>query len=165
MWMPRFLHHKLARFAIDTINTRSPDETLGPTGRIYLERWFVLPHNRWFNIYIHFFHRSDDDRALHDHPWASISVLLHGAYNEHLRGGKIRKRVQGRWYPRRATSAHRIELLDAFAVGNPGNVVTLFITGPHIREWGFLCPAGWRHWKLFTKSIARGETVGCGEYE
>lgn len=56
---------------------------------------------------------------------------------------------------RRANAAHRIEVLSA-------PVITLFITGPRVREWGFLCPKGWRHWREFTDPTDSGQTGrGC----
>ena len=43
---------------------------------------------------------------------------------------------------------------------------TLFITGPRIREWGFHCPQGWRHWRDYTKPGSYGQVGrGCGEME
>ena len=55
----------------------------GGPKREYLWRWHVIPRNRWFNIYLHKFAHGDDDRALHDHPWRSWSLLLDGRYREH----------------------------------------------------------------------------------
>jgi hypothetical protein len=48
-----------------------------------MERWHIIPRNRLFNIYLHHFLKSDYDRALHDHPWASLSIILKGEYTEH----------------------------------------------------------------------------------
>ena len=51
-----------------------------------------------FNLYLHEFSRSDDDRALHDHPWLfNLSVLLSGTYVEHTidAGGIHPGRVSG----------------------------------------------------------------------
>jgi hypothetical protein len=111
----------------------------------------VIPRNRLFNIYLHKFLRDDDDRALHDHPWISLSIVLRGGYIEHMPGA-IKRRKAGQVVFRRATHAHRVELLrDGFCLAE--EVVpawTLFITGPKVREWGFHCPQGWRHWKDFT---------------
>lgn len=128
----------------------------------YLKRWFIVPRNRWFNIYLHRFCRSDDDRALHDHPWVNCSVLLVGSYREHCQDGRIVLRKP--WRPwafwrlpvRRATTAHRVELIDG------RRVWTLFLTGPRIRSWGFLCPQGWRHWEEFCEVREGGNTVGRG---
>jgi len=134
---------------------RPPDLIIGGIDDPYLERWWVIPRNRWFNIYLHHFLRSDDDRALHDHPWVNASILLEGSYLEHLVDGSVKLRRPGAIYLRRAVAAHRVELIAGRFVW------TLFITGPNIRQWGFLCPGGWRHWKDFT-SGANGETVGRG---
>lgn len=120
----------------------------------YLIRWHILPRNRWCNLYVHLFLRSDDDRALHDHPWWSASLMLVGSYVEHdANGSRIVQAGQVRF--RSARYAHRIELLD----GDP--CWTMFITGPRIREWGFWCPWGWRHWREFTEG-PNGELVGKG---
>jgi hypothetical protein len=49
-----------------------------------MRRWWVIPRNKFFNIYLHHFLHSDDDRALHDHPWWNVSILLRsGSYVEH----------------------------------------------------------------------------------
>jgi len=34
---------------------RKPDFVIGRAGAPYLERWWVIPRNRWFNIYLHHF--------------------------------------------------------------------------------------------------------------
>lgn len=151
----------LAERLIAISNRRSPDVEIGGSDNPYLRRWWLLPRNRFFNVYLHQFCRSDDDRALHDHPWWNLSILLRGRYVEHTidaGGVNVRtERTAGQWKFRRAESAHRIELHD-------GPCWTVFITGPRIREWGFHCPQGWRHWRIFT-SGPNGETIGrgCGE--
>lgn len=150
----------LAACFIARITRRPPDFVIGGEERPYLLRWWVIPRNRLFNVYLHCFLRSDDDRALHDHPWANASILLRGRYVEHtiaeggiehrreLRSGDFRVRSSGRF-------AHRVELVD-------GPCWTLFITGPRYREWGFHCPrAGWIHWKEFTAADDIG-AVGKG---
>lgn len=153
----------LAPRLIAISETRKPDINIGGEANPYLRRWWLIPRNRIFNVYLHNFMRSDDDRALHDHPWWNVSVLLHGRYVEHtIAAGGINARTErqaGAVKFRGAASAHRIELVD-------GPCWTLFITGPRIREWGFHCPQGWRHWRIFT-SGPNGETIGrgCGEGE
>ena len=137
----------IATWLIGRALQRDPDFVIGGAGRPYLLRWWLLPRNRFFNVYLHSFRRSDDDRALHDHPWANCSVLLLGSYTEHtIAAGGIHRRqvlsagdVRLRWSGR---IAHRVELHD-------GPCWTLFITGPVYREWGFHCPAGWVPWRRF----------------
>lgn len=141
-----------------TVASRQPDFIIGKPGDDYLQRWFVIPRNRFFNVYLHRFLRSDDDRALHDHPWLNASFLLDGEYVEHTipQGGiNVRTRyVAGDIRLRGARSAHRVELTN-------GPCWSLFITGPRVREWGFHCPAGWRHWTEFVSRHNSGE-IGPG---
>jgi hypothetical protein len=133
---------------------RRPDYLIGPKGDPYLERWWVIPRNRWLNVYLHHFRHSDDDRALHDHPYASASFILKGSYVEHTFDGEF-TRFAGSVTFRSATVAHRIEL-------RAGNCWTLFVTGPRIREWGFWCPKGWRHWRDFCALDDAGDAgPGC----
>lgn len=142
---------------------REPDVIIGGADSAYMRRWWLIPRNRYFNIYLHHFLRSDDDRALHDHPWWNLSILLRGRYVEHtISAGGINQKTErrsGQWKFRSATSAHRIELID-------GPCWTVFLTGPNIRSWGFHCPRGWVHWKQFTKPENPGEIGrGCGEFD
>lgn len=128
---------------------REPDFVIGGGDRPYLRRWWVIPRNPLLNVYLHQFLRDDDDRALHDHPWANCSILLQGLYTEHrIDAGGIHRfylREQGHWYLRwSGRIAHRVMV-------SHGPCWTLFITGPAYREWGFHCPfKGWVHWKEFT---------------
>ncbi|HTH10015.1 MAG TPA: hypothetical protein VMA55_10635 [Acidovorax sp.] len=139
---------------------RQPDFVIGGPERPYLRRHWLLPRNKLFNVYVHEFLRSDDDRALHDHPWLfNASWLLDGQYVEHTiaAGGlNVRTlRVAGAFKVRWGGAPHRVELTD-------GACWTCFITGPRIREWGFHCPEhGWVHWKRFTAADDAG-AVGKG---
>jgi hypothetical protein len=78
-------------------------------------RWWKIMRNAYLNVYYHIVKRSDDDTALHDHPWWNFSIVLTGGYYEHriLEGG-IHTKV---WYGpgsvlfrRRGAYAHRLEL-------------------------------------------------------
>jgi hypothetical protein len=145
--------------AFARIFARKPNLVIGGDARPYLLRWYLIPRNPVFNIYLHEILRSDDDRALHDHPWVNFSLILSGSYVEHtIAAGGINVRVErmaGSVKFRWPWNAHRLEIED----GKPCR--TLFITGPRLRQWGFHCPWGWRHWREFTNG-ARGETVGRG---
>ena len=133
---------------------RKPDFTVGTEADPYLRRWWVIPRNPWFNIYLHHFCRSDDDRALHDHMYWNVSVILKGRYREHVEGGFIDRSAPSISAPRRPERAHRIELID-------GPCWTLFVTGPRVREWGFHCPKGWRHWREFCAENPGEVGKGC----
>lgn len=150
----------MAERFIARVTRRAPDFVIGGAERPYLRRWFVIPRNPIFNVYLHEFLRSDDDRALHCHPWSNASFVLRGQYVEHtIEQGGIEGRkllVAGscriRWTGR---IAHRIELTD-------GPCWSLFLTGPRYRNWGFHCPAqGWIPWERFTAPDDKG-SIGKG---
>lgn len=150
------------KFAQRIKDSRPPDFIIGRPGEPYLLRWWLIPRNRFFNVYLHEFWRSDDDRALHDHPWFNFSFLIDGQYTEHtIEAGGINKRelkkagdFRFRWSGK---FAHRIELTH-------GRCTTIFVTGPKYREWGFHCPErGWVHWKDFC-GVDKGQVgKGCEE--
>lgn len=153
----------LRNYLLSIPAARSPDIVIGGHENPYLLRWYVIPRNPVFNIYLHVFMRSDDDRALHDHPWVNFSWLLLGTYVEHqIQQGGIHlkiQRVAGDWVFRRTGKiSHRIELIN-------GSCITLFITGPRYRQWGFHCPEfGWVHWKKFTNPKDPGDIgKGCDQ--
>lgn len=140
---------------------RPPDLVIGPD---YMHRWYVIPRNRWFNIYLHKIMHDDDDRALHDHPWWSVSFLLKGRLREICRvtlpsgraAEKIRYPHKGVPTVRSARFAHRLEVVEP--------AWTLFITGPKIRVWGFWCPKRWVPWQDFVSPSDTGKVGrGCGE--
>lgn len=139
---------------------------IGKPGSAYMNRWYVIPRNRLFNIYLHQILRSDDDRALHDHPWLNLSIVLRGGYREVMPYGSandpalftIKWRGRGSMVLRRPTASHRLEVDD----GRP--CWSLFITGPKVREWGFWCPQGWKVWTSFVDVNNTGAVgPGCGE--
>ena len=177
MKLPWFITRGLLDHALHVALHRAPDFTIrGTEEGDYLRRWFLTPWSKWDrtvppknwiealkrrlpNVYVHKFLRSDDDGALHDHPWWNVSVLLMGKYVEETvaEGGVHHRREYraGDLKFRRATGAHRIE------VEMP--CWTIFITGPAVRDWGFHCANGWRPWQQFVDARDRGKTGhGCG---
>lgn len=153
-----------------------PDQRIGTDEDPYLDRWFVVEKNNWpfgfigralpagapiwmhvaakkfsetfaINIYLHHFQRSDDDRALHDHPWwFNASWILEGEYDEITFWGKPprvlpskryeprgvngwmttnapplahpKRRREGGFYFRWGPSPHRVVLLPRFLRGS-----------------------------------------------
>jgi hypothetical protein len=151
---------------------RHPDFIIGGADNPYLRRHWLLPRNRFFNVYVHEFLRSDDDRALHDHPWLfNASWLIAGEYVEHtIREGGIEvrsHRLAGDWKFRWGAAPHRVELLteeeagDGWVTSFPLTCWTVFITGPVVRTWGFHCPKRWVPWKEFVDDRDSG-SVGKG---
>jgi hypothetical protein len=135
---------------------RPPDFIIGGAARPYLLRWWLIPRNRFMNVYLHNMLRDDDPRALHDHPWVNVSIVLKGGYFEHRQDKPTLWRGPGSVVFRRAVAAHRLTL-------GPGGAPSwsLFITGPTVRQWGFLCPQGWKHWKDFCDPDDSG-SIGPG---
>lgn len=173
-WLADFLFNRLAK----TQFKRAPNFTIGPKHDPYLRRWFIVPRNRFLNVYLHKIMRDDDDRALHDHPWASLSIVLRGVIGEYYadnptdKNGKPEMIVRERWFEsgdivyRGSRSAHRLIVAREKRESSPGYypaqpVWTLFITGPTIRKWGFWCPDSWRYWRDFVKSDDTGN-IGRG---
>lgn len=137
---------------------RPPDFKIGPADDPYMLRWWLVPRNDAFNVYYHVIRHDDDDRALHDHPWPSFSILISGSLREITEEGQ-RIIGPGDVVFRPAAMAHRLELLNA---DQPAE--TLFITGPRVRDWGFHCPKGWVPWKQFVDGGEPGQIGrGCGE--
>jgi len=96
-------------------------------GKPYLERWII-----WLGVTlrVHKFHRGDDDRAFHDHPWWFVTIPLR-TYFEHVPDDGLRPVTSWRPHFRPADYRHIVQLAD----GKP--VWTLIITGTKSNEWGF----------------------------
>lgn len=161
----------LQEWAADVMASRPPDAVIGPEDTPYMRRWFVIPRNPYQNIYLHEILRSDND-VPHDHPWNNQTLVIDGGYAEQrysryqpwrpLRVQSERK--PGDHIKRSATDTHRL------IVPEGGRAVTLFTTGPRIREWGFWCPGDeqreprWVVWTDFTSGENSGLVgKGCGE--
>lgn len=154
----------LLHSAISAASARRPDQFIGGEQNPYMKRWWLIPKNGCCNIYLHQVLRSDDDRALHDHPWASVSIVLDGGYWEllprfadtwpHNRQLTPHWRAPGSVTFRAARAPHRLVLSAAPSW-------SLFITGPKVREWGFWCPQEWRYWEKFAAG-PNGDLIGRG---
>jgi hypothetical protein len=157
--LPHFAIMALRRLFLPMAEERAPDVIIGGAENPYLKRWHLTPRGDHEAVYLHHFLRSDDDRALHDHPWPSLGVILEGSYLEHVPGNVI-LRAEGDLVRRAPEDAHRVELLRD-RNGREEPVWTLFLVGQRVRDWGFHCPKGWVHWRDFT-SGEHGELVGRG---
>jgi hypothetical protein len=142
MRLPRWLLGPLRRLAWRAMFARDPDFRLPE----YLDRWHLV-RSRWGCVYLHLIIGSDDDRALHDHRSWTISVVLDGGYLEILEHGRFRNVAAGDVVVRSATALHRLQLLRG-----PG-ALTVFITGPHRRVWGFQPHGG--DWMPHTEYLAQ----------
>jgi hypothetical protein len=157
---------------------RTADFVIAPQGETVMNRWFLIPRNRWFNIYLH---RLDgaDPQSVHDHPWWNLSIMLKGRRAESMPVHPLPNREAEQWahpvaknysaWKRERASANYQNLRAV--VRNPGSLVfrratdahrlqtlggpsySLFITGPVVREWGFWLPTGWVSYKEHVEVI------------
>lgn len=125
----------------------------------YMDRWWLLKPHWWtlhFGVRVHRFMRSDTDRALHDHPGCSLSILLRGAYTETMPvdqgqhpfddfvpGGTYSlHRVAGDVIPRSRRFGHRLTL-------NSDEVWSIFVMRHARQAWGFRTREGWVWWREY----------------
>lgn len=129
------------------LRKRPPDMVIfrGPNEH-YIERWFILPRNRWFNVYLHKI-LLDDYLTPHDHPWWNVSVPFSPYWEfqhkvvEVIKTNSVHYKYSSKCYLRmpyrpvfrKATSIHRIAVQNTVR----GYAWSLFITGPQRRIWGF----------------------------
>ena len=94
----------------------------------------ILPNVNW-SLYLHRFHRSDEDGELHSHPFEwSVALILAGGYREERRvtmsyPWKIVKRDVKPWTLNfiRHDTFHRVDLLEHDAW-------SLFLVGPKTKS-------------------------------
>jgi len=113
----------------------SCDKSKGPL----LVRYFLL-RSPWISVFVHHLIQSDDERALHDHPWSFITILLSGGYWEHTISERLWRRRFSVLY-RPAEWQHRLELERP--------VWTLLIKFRTRRLWGFITKNGWQRWNNY----------------
>lgn len=141
-------------------------------GSPYLSRFYLLGNRfnnhgirvsrSWlpFSLYLHQFHRSDDDGALHSHPWRwSVSLILSGGYSEERRvGDNVVRRNMRPWSINVICGSdyHRVDLFGCEAW-------SLFLAGPKVSTWYF-----WdrstkmrAHWRAFVDA-KRGVIADAG---
>jgi hypothetical protein len=105
--------------------------------KVYLKRWWIIPRNKYFNIYLHNFLASDDP-IYHDHPWWSIGILVKGNYYEH----RPKDGIDERKYFRRFIPKFRGKNYRHWLELHNGPVWSIFLTGAVKKSWGFFCPDG-----------------------
>lgn len=199
-WLARLLLPRLQAWTegLDprTGEPRKPDFEVvrGDDRQVYLRRWWVIPRNNRFNVYLHNMLLSDDP-ILHDHMYWSLSLVLTDGIRERWveEPKKIREQA-GRYLDEHEVLSYRMEALanirefragdlvlrsanmaHQLIIGEGKNAWTLFITGPRIKDWGFWCPRGKRHWEDYVArgqdpskqgngaATTSGKGVGCGE--
>lgn len=153
---------------LKTLFSGEPHFRIGSPESPYLLRWWLIPRNPWFNIYLHKFLRDDDDRALHDHPWWFVSLMISGGYVETRPlpspyGTMEFERHAPSIAFRHPTDRHRVALFKD-KEGKSLPCWTIVLTGRASRTWGFWCPKGFVPWHEFVDQDDKGNVgKGCGD--
>lgn len=138
---------------------RDPDFVIAPEGEPYLLRWHIIPRNEKANVYMHLMLKGDAGREFHDHPWDSLSVVVSGGYTETMSDYEYdsklgyvdiltsKQRESGNTHFRRADESHRLDMTKDHKYA-----LTMFSTGPKVRDWGFSTDEGWVHWEEYVSN-------------
>lgn len=118
---------------------------VGPADDPLLVRWILLRVPR-IGIYLHKLCRSDYDRALHDHPWPFISIVLRGNYIE-VHDQTIDGKPVYEGHGRGAILIRPAEWRHRFILTENTPTWTLVIVGRRQRQWGFFLKDGWCWWR------------------
>lgn len=142
---------------INELLRRLKTKTLYGSDGPYLTRTRLLSlGDRIARVYLHYFHRSDEDVEMHSHPWKwAVAVVLKGGYVEYraglCKGSPVVRHVRlpGSIVLLKDHTFHRVELLDEDA-----GSWSLFIAGPKATQWFFMHPTTKRlvHWREFILS-------------
>lgn len=135
-------------------------QRVGEPGCEYLRRW-VFNFGPVGSIRVHHWTGSDDDRALHDHPWWFLTFVLKGGYTDvssttpvaldsmiedrHVYAGIVHDHLRApvvRYRP--ALHAHTVQV-------DEGGCWTVMLTGPWERDWGFYTREGWVRMRRYFK--------------
>jgi hypothetical protein len=124
-------------------------QKLGTEECPYMERW-VLNLGR-FALRLHHWHRGDDPRHFHDHPWWFITFVLKGGYTD-VAGTATDFELQDPLLASKNQLSSKKDILTAPAVRfrpahhrhtvdvHKGGCWTFMITGRERRKFGFWVP-------------------------
>ncbi len=144
MFMMKFINWL---FRMEEINGRDRCPT-------YMYRWTLFRLGKYMSCYLHHFVGDDWSRDMHDHPKRFVSIGLWGQYTEETPAGeRIYRAPWIRTFP--ANHVHRIRL-------HSGTCWTFVIVFKAVREWGFVTPGGWMHWRRYVGSSAADAAKTCG---
>lgn len=110
-----------------------------------LVRYILFRCAAW-GVYVHHLLRSDEERALHDHPWPFVSIVLRGGYAE-IHDQTLDKRPVRVWHKPGSVLVRPAEWRHRFKVYRPA--WTLVLVGRRVRRWGFHLPTGWCWWRRY----------------
>lgn len=144
---------QIVREKLSDLFSKVPSQTIFGNGGPYLTRYRLLDFGkRVARVYVHQFHRSDEDKELHSHPWQwGLALILRGGYTEFradnaTRIVKCRVRLPGSLVFLRHDTFHRVELLKEESW-------SLIVVGPVRHAWHFLdaITGEKTHWREFIR--------------
>lgn len=139
----------------------------------YMNRYWIFIKRAKTHIQIRLHHilRSDDDRALHDHPWWYLSIILKGGYWEVTKATleqvfKHSVRLPNpetlydprylifqddtwyyrKWYGPGSILFRRATHQHRLIIPAERTAWSLFICGTKSKDWGFITEKGWVKW-------------------
>lgn len=170
-WLDRQIDAFIQRIRDDPDTKKIP---IGPGGADDPTYWryFVIPRNPVFNIYLHRFLK-DDEEHHHDHRMLNITFILQGSYFEErfawrpheglpLPATKLIPVEQRQLFARLPSTPHRV-VLKRDADNRPIPIWSLFIGFPQLRKWGFWCPGdGAARWVPFERYVSSIDPLNPG---
>lgn len=126
-------------------------EIRSKTGELHFQRYRIL-ETPWFNIYLHYIAKSDEDRDPHNHPWSFRSLILRGGYAEWIWEGDETKLLVDRRVYRPGSVAVSLsqKLYHKIVLDKP--TWTLVLTGRrHEKPWGYLTEDGFVDFETYRK--------------
>jgi hypothetical protein len=109
------------------------DELPCQTG-VYMRRWGV--ETPYGSVRLHHWLKSDDTRALHDHPWPFVTIVLRGFYWD-LRVNETSGALQAQCLTAGSITIRRANHTHAVVLPAGKDCWTFLVTGPIMRRWGF----------------------------
>lgn len=124
---------------------------------LYLRRFYLWSRkNKGGAIFLHHIVRSDNDRHLHDHPWAFTTLCLRGGYVETWASGEQKFAFHKHWFSpfqilrNEAEHAHRVTLFhDAFSRLPTVTTWTIVSVSKAHRTWGFWVDGKHVDWRTY----------------
>lgn len=109
-------------------------------GSPYLSRLYVNRGRPDAGAFLHYFHKGDQGRDFHNHPWEwAYSFILTGGYSEERLDPKTGRTWRQEWKAGDVNyltkdSFHRVDLHE----GGTKGCWSLFVRGPRVQGWGFM---------------------------
>jgi hypothetical protein len=110
--------------------------------------WWKPEPRSLLKLMRHTWHRSDEDRDLHTHPWPFIAFIAKGGYFEET-PKNMKWKKQGSILFRWPAFSHAVRFLDEY---KDGTCVSYVLTGPRLCNWGFWRGDTWIDWKTYGRS-------------